>query len=88
MTRLIKHKIKTKVIRFRKRGQKHYPFYEIVLTYKGNRSRGTFLEKLGFFNPQTEHVFLFNSDRLSFFLNRNVFINNTVKKYLVKCLVL
>ena len=89
MTTLRNSKIRQKIIRFRKRGQKHYPFYEIVLTYKDNRSCGSFLEKLGYFNPNVyEHAFVINTYRLSFLLNQNTVISKTVKKYLVKFLVL
>jgi ribosomal protein S16 len=82
-------KSRQKIIRFRKRGQTHYPFYEIVLTYKDNRNRGLFLEKLGYFNPSLQgRSFVINTYRLSILLNRNVLVSKTVKKYLVKNLVL
>lgn len=89
MAVLKNYKRRQKIIRFRKRGQKHYPFYEIVLTYKNKRNRGPFLDNLGYFNPNVkEHAFYINTFKLSFLLNQNVIINNKVKKYLVKFLVI
>jgi small subunit ribosomal protein S16 len=89
MTTLRNLKIRQKIIRFRKRGQKHYPFYEIISTYKDKKRNGSFLEKLGYFNPNVyEHAFVINTYRLSFLLNKNTVISKTVKKYLVKFLVL
>jgi len=60
-------KIREKTIRLRKRGQLYYPIYEIILTYKDNRNRGPFIEKLGFFNPNfNKRIFFLNTYRLSF----------------------
>jgi len=88
MLLLKNRKIRQKVIRLRKRGQIYYPIYDIVVTFKDKRNRGRFIEKLGFFNPNfSERIFLLNSSRLAFWISRGVFINTTVKKYLVKFLV-
>lgn len=89
MSILKSKKIRQKIIRLRKRGNIHYPIYEIILTYKDNRNRGSFLEKLGFFNPNfSKRIFFLNTYRLSYWLNKGIIINNTVKKYLIKFLVL
>lgn len=87
---LIKNKkVRRKIIRLRKRGRLHYPIYEIILTYKDNRNRGPFIEKLGFFNPNiNERIFFLNTYRLAYWLNKGILINNTVKKYLLKFLVI
>jgi small subunit ribosomal protein S16 len=82
-------KIRQKVIRLRKIGKIYYPVYEIILIYKDKRNRSSFIEKLGFFNPNIEkRIFFINTYRLSYWLNKGVQINNNVKKYLVKFLVI
>lgn len=81
-------KIRQKVIRLRKRGKIYYPIYDIIVTFKDNRNRGSFIEKLGFFNPHVnEKVFFINTVRLSYWTTKGALMNNTVKKYLVKFLV-
>ena len=88
MLLLKNRKIRQKIIRLRKRGQIYYPIYDIIVTFKDNKNRGKFIEKLGFFNPNfSERLFIINSSRLAFWLSRGVYINTTVKKYLVKFLV-
>lgn len=82
-------KIRQKVIRLRKIGEIYYPLYEIILIYKDKRNRGSYIEKIGFFNPNVEkRIFFFNTYRLSYWLNKGAYLNNTVKKYLVKFLVI
>ena len=87
---LIKNKkIRQKVIRLRKRGYIHYPIFEIIVIYKDKRNRSSYIEKLGYFNPNVnERIFFFNIYRLSYWLNKGALINNTVKKYLTKFLVI
>ena len=46
-------KTRQKIIRLRKKGIKYYPIYDIIVTYKDNRNRGFFIEKLGFFNGES-----------------------------------
>jgi len=82
------HKNKQKVIRFRKKGIVRYPLYDIIVTYKNLRNKGTALEKLGFFNPQCGvRSFRINIYRLSYWLLKGAFINYSVKKNLVKFLL-
>lgn len=60
-------KYNSRVIRFRRRGHKRYPIFEIVLALRKSRSRGKFLEKLGFFNPNfTERIFFIDVARYSY----------------------
>jgi len=84
-----KNKIKrNKVIRFRKKGIINYPLYEIIVTYKDLRNKGKFLEKLGFYNPHVGAKSIYiNTYRLSYWLLKGALINYTVKKYLVKFLL-
>lgn len=56
-----------RIIRFRRRGHIHYPVYEIVLALKDSRSRGSFMEKLGFFNPNfSERLFFIDVSRYAY----------------------
>ena len=82
-------KIRQKIIRFRKRGKIHYPLYDIVVTYRDNRNRGSFIEKLGFFNPNSYDKLLFlNTFRLGYWVSKGAGINNNVKKYISKFLLI
>lgn len=56
------------VIRLRRRGYSKYAIFEIVLTLSIKRARGSFIEKLGFFNPQS-------TERLSFIDTKRLFID-------------
>jgi len=77
-----------KVIRFRSRGKKYYPLYDIVVTYSSNRNRGSFIEKLGFFNPNSvNRIFFLNTYRLGFWVTRGALVNNTMKRYIIKFLL-
>lgn len=76
------------IVRFRRKGHIRYALYEIILTTQNKRSRGPFIEKLGFFNPQfTERVFFIDSYRLAYWVARGAIINKTVKRYILKFLV-
>lgn len=76
------------VIRLRKRGYFKYAIFEIVLTSAQNRAKSSFIEKLGFFNPQfTERLFSIDTKRLTYRPMRGAVLSKTVKKYLIKFLV-
>jgi ribosomal protein S16 len=80
-------KTRQKVIRFRRRGALHYPIFEIVLTFKDRRNRSSFIEKLGFYNPNPNLKILhINGYRLGYWLMKGVLLNYNVKKRLVKFL--
>lgn len=52
------------VIRFRRRGYTKYAIFEIVVASSSKRS---FIEKLGFFNPQfSERLFFIDSARVTY----------------------
>jgi len=82
-------KIRQKIIRFRKKGIIRYPLYDIIVTYRDIRNRGMALEKLGFYNPNkgVKSIYI-NTYRLSYWLLKGALINYTVKKYLVKFLLI
>lgn len=76
------------VIRFRRRGCRFYPFYEIGVLDQMQRSRGRFIEKLGYFNPNfTERRLEIDGEKLAYWLNKGAVVSVTVKKYIVKFLV-
>jgi small subunit ribosomal protein S16 len=67
MSILKNNKIKQKVIRFKNRGTKYYPIYDIVVINKNNKNNGKYIEKLGFFNPQNKNkLLLINYFRLAY----------------------
>ena len=80
-------KARQKIIRLRKKGIIYYPIYDIVVSYKDIRNRGSIIEKLGFYNPHIKKKTIYiNSYRLSYWLNKGVLLNKNIKKYLVKFL--
>lgn len=82
------NKIRHKVIRFKKKGIIRYPLYDIIVTYYDVRNKGKALEKIGFYNPHFGVKCLYiNTLRLSYWLLKGAKINYTVKKYLVKFLL-
>lgn len=69
----LKHKIKIKsvnniVLRFQRKGCKHYPVYSIVVIHgKSRANKGKVLSKLGGYNPNfNERIFFFDSLQLYF----------------------
>jgi ribosomal protein S16 len=60
-------KFREKTIRFRRKGERYYPVYDIVVVYRDRKaSTGKEIEKLGFFNPQIRERQLFiNTERLA-----------------------
>ena len=82
-----KSNMRQKVIRFKKKGIMKYPLYDIIVTFKDLRNRGSAVEKLGFYNPHkgVKSIYI-NTYRLSYWLIKGALINFTVKKYLVKFL--
>lgn len=56
-----------RIIRLRRRGHKHFPVYEIVVTQKYKRNRSDFLDRVGFFNPNLkERIFFIDLNKLGF----------------------
>ena len=78
-----------KTIRFKRKGRKYYPVYDIVVVFKDRKvSSGSFIEKIGFLNPHSNESQLFvNVESLAFWACKGVYINKTVKKYLKKYLI-
>ena len=77
---------KLKIIKFWNRGKKHYPIYEILLSFKNN-NKGYYIEKLGYFNPNLKkQLFFINIYRFAYWLNKGININKSIKIYLIKLL--
>ena len=53
-------KARQKKIRLRKKGIIYYPIYDIVVSYKDIRNRGSLIEKLGFYNPHIKNHPIFS----------------------------
>lgn len=73
-----------KIIRFRIKGNKFNHLFDIVVCQKKKRSRGFFFDKIGFFNPQNVRFFWINFKKLGYWLNKGAILHPTVKKYLLK----
>jgi small subunit ribosomal protein S16 len=53
-------------IRLQRHGNANRPFYHIVVTDSRNARNGRFIERLGYYNAQTEpSVIEFNADRIA-----------------------
>jgi len=75
------------VIRLKRGGHKHYPFFQLVLTLKYKRNKSDHFTKLGYFNVNfKEHVLFIDLFALGSSLNDGAFLNRSVKKYLSKFL--
>ncbi|MFN3306321.1 MAG: 30S ribosomal protein S16 [Candidatus Kapaibacteriota bacterium] len=58
-------------IRLRRKGKKHYPVYDIVVVDARVKRDGKFIERLGFFNPNTQpSTIQVDSDRAIHWLNQ------------------
>ena len=76
-------------IRLTRKGNKKYPVYFIVVTFRDLRAQSYFFEKIGYYNPNKgENVFFIDSFRLGCWLNKGAIINKSVFKLLGKFLVL
>mgnify|MGYP005842062183 CR=1 FL=1 len=77
--------MRDKLIRFRPRGCKGYPFFEIVVIQKHKKARGKYIERLGFLNPnRNECILVIDIPRLGFWLNKGAKLKRSVKFYLAK----
>lgn len=57
-------------IRLRRKGRKHYPVYDIVAVAERARRDGSFLERLGYYNPNNHpNTIVLNHERALYWLN-------------------
>ncbi len=70
-------------LRLRRKGKKGYPVYDIVAVDVRARRDGAFLERVGFYNPNTEiSSFNFKHDRAIYWLRNGAQPTNIVKRLL------
>lgn len=68
-------------IRLSRGGAKKRPFYHIVATDKRNRRDGSYLERIGFFNPRAtggEETIRIDIDRIDFWIGQGAQPSDTV----------
>ncbi|MEJ5286616.1 MAG: SSU ribosomal protein S16p [Candidatus Kapaibacterium sp.] len=70
-------------IRLRRKGKKHYPVYDIVVVDARVKRDGKYLERLGYFDPNTQpSTIQINSERAIFWLNQGAQPTDTVRNLL------
>lgn len=70
-------------LRLRRKGRKKYPVYDIVAVDVRKRRDGSYLERLGYFNPNTSpKTFEVNHERAIYWLNNGAQPTNVVELHL------
>jgi len=70
-------------LRLRRKGRKHYPVYDIVAVNVRARRDGAFLERLGYYNPNTHpNTIVVDSNRALYWLNVGAQPTPTVNRIL------
>ncbi len=70
-------------IRLRRKGRTHYPVYDIVATDSRNRRDGAFLERLGYYNPNTQpSTIQINFERALYWLDQGAQPTDVVRNLL------
>lgn len=81
-------KFNSLVIRFRRHGESLKPIFDIAIIKSESRSKTRYIEKVGFLNKKfTERTFVINSQRIAYWVNKGVRMNDAVKKEIAKFLV-
>ena len=70
-------------IRLRRKGKKFYPVYDIVAVNSRNRRDGAFIERLGYYDPNTKKSTIkIDHDRAIYWLNNGAKPTDTVRNLL------
>lgn len=70
-------------IRLSRRGAKKHPYYRIVVTEKGLKRDGRFLEIVGHYDPCREPAEIkFDRDRITYWIERGAQPSDTVRSFL------
>lgn len=70
-------------IRLRRKGKMHYPVYDIVVVDARVKRDGKFIERLGFYNPNTQPSTIeVNSERAIYWLNQGAQPTDVVRNLL------
>ena len=78
------------VIRLSRAGAKKRPFYHICVSDRRNKRDGSFIEKLGFYNPiakETEEKIKFDKERYDYWVSVGAQPSDTVMMLLKSCLL-
>lgn len=71
-------------IRFTRTGKKHQSFFRIVVNdTRRSINSGYYLEKLGYYNPNTKEKSI-NKERIEYWINKGAQLSDTVHNLLVK----
>lgn len=66
-------------------GKKHYPTYRIVALDKRRKRDGSYIEKIGTYNPMVEPMVLeINEERMNYWKNNGALISEGMRKLLKK----
>jgi small subunit ribosomal protein S16 len=72
-------------IRLMRFGKRHYPTYRIVALDKRRKRDGSYIEKIGTYNPMVEPMVLeINEERMSYWTNNGALISEGMRKLLKK----
>lgn len=70
-------------IRLRRKGKKHYPFYDIVVVDARVKRDGKYIERLGYYNPNTQpSTIQIDADRAIYWLNQGAQPTDVVRNLL------
>lgn len=70
-------------IRLRRKGKKHYPFYDIVVVDARVKRDGKYIERLGYYNPNTQpSTIQVDADRAIYWLNQGAQPTDVVRNLL------
>jgi len=71
------------VIRLARSGAKKRPFYNMVVTDSRNRRDGSFVERVGYYNPvatENEKGLVINTDRLAYWQGKGAQLSPTAAR--------
>jgi small subunit ribosomal protein S16 len=72
-------------IRLRRAGRKNHPFYHVVAIESRQPRDGSFLEKLGYYNPRTDPVtFTLDRERYQHWLSHGACPSRTVAQLVAR----
>jgi small subunit ribosomal protein S16 len=70
------------ILRLKRKGNKHRPFYHLVATDSRNKRDGAFLEELGVYDPLGNTFLAINEEAATKWLKVGAETSDTVKKLL------
>lgn len=67
-------------IRFARIGKKHAPQYRIVAIDERRKRDGQFIENLGTYNPVTDEIVQFHTDRIQYWVSQGAQMSDSVRR--------